>query len=953
MLAAAEVRMEKERGALHLPSNYNRAEALVEYTGTTRPLNTIKKLRSSQEYKAMIDEINSRSEASNTEAPAAQDTVIEETTVNPTKEIWAEQILQKITSVSQGLIDKERLTDIVPGSFQQSNLELVNTLFAEFCERNPARPFTPKQQTKLKLPQSRRRRRKALFKILQRLWFRNRARCAKMVASGEFKTMDVVTRVTLEQLETFWRPLMETPSKEDSRNPEAIHPVAWTAMQPISIDDIKWALESCNRKTSPGPDGRTVPDVVKIPKQEIMVLFNTWLLSACLPTELCKGRTTLIPKETGTDDPAKFRPITVTSILCRLYNKIVARRLEEQCPVGIRQKAFQSGDGMAENVHLLQSAIRYATQQKTPKPLYICFLDVKKAFDSVSHESLLKACQRMGLPEPLVEYVRGLYQQGSTCLAFNGKMSRPIKCGGGVKQGDPLSCYLFNSVIDWILTSVDPNIGFQYVDCLLSFLAFADDLVLFATTKKGLQTQVNKVVEAMGLCGLSVNPVKCATLGLRPDTKIKKSLTETKTIVKIDGVAVPTIIPGESYKYLGTHVTSAGTFARVDDKLKTQLTNTREAPLKPQQRLFILRSNIIPATYHQLVLARTNKGALNELDRIIRVELKRWLKLPHTIPDSFVYSHYMDGGLGIKSLRWTVPRLKVDRMLGMAQSQDPLTVSLATRPEIQDQIRSWSKPVELDGHPMDTAEQQQFAWRDIMVKTADCYGLRNASCVPYANRWVTDGSLLMSGHRFCAAVALRCGALYSKQRRARGTNLDPSCDHCGPGTIEYLGHIIQSCPRTHGPRIHRHNLLVHKLVKMLTKKKWRTIVEPTVKTRGTWVKPDIVAWNDDRALVIDAIVHSDDPRLSPNHHHFAKVSKYEAIPELKTFVTTLTGHEPEFSALAINWRGAISPQTELDMRSYGIRKKDLSFLSAVTIEQSTWIHQQFMKSTTRSMNWRR
>ena len=279
----------------------------------------------------------------------------------------------------------------------------------------------------------------------------------------------------------------------------------------------------------------------------------------------------------------------------------------------------------------------------------------------------------MGLPEPLVNYIQSLYSQGTTCLAYNGKLSRPIKCGGGVKQGDLLSCYLFNSVIDWVLLNIDPNIGYQYVDNLL------------LQTPKGLQTQVKKVVSALGLCGLEVNPVKCATLSLKPDTKKKKSLTETKTIIKIDGVAVPTIKPGESYKYLGTHVTSAGTYAQVETKLKTQLDNVSNAPLKLQQKLFILTSNVIPAAYHQLVLAKTTRIALNSLDRVIRVKIKMWLKLPHNIPDAFVYAHYKDGGLGIRSLRWTVPRRKVERMTGMCQSEDPLTRYLVTQPEIQHQ----------------------------------------------------------------------------------------------------------------------------------------------------------------------------------------------------------------------------------------------------------------------------
>ena len=157
----------------------------------------------------------------------------------------------------------------------------------------------------------------------------------------------------MEQLEGFWRPLLDTPSKPNSRTPEPVREPAWETQQPMAVRDIDWAIQNSNNKTAPGPDGRTLQHAKSIPKLELLVLFNLWLMSSCLPSDLCVGITTLIPKESGTNEPAKFRPITVSSILVRLYNKIIARCLESACPVSPRQKAFRIGDGIAENVHIL------------------------------------------------------------------------------------------------------------------------------------------------------------------------------------------------------------------------------------------------------------------------------------------------------------------------------------------------------------------------------------------------------------------------------------------------------------------------------------------------------------------------------------------------------------------------------------------------------------------------
>ena len=75
------------------------------------------------------------------------------------------------------------------------------------------------------------------------------------------------------------------------------------------------------------------------------------------------------------------------------------------------------------------------------------------------------------------------------------------------------------------------------------------------------------VVQATVKCGLQLNPRKCATLGIIADIMRKKAVTETKSITKINGIAVPEIQPGESYTYLRLHITSAETFAKVEEKL--------------------------------------------------------------------------------------------------------------------------------------------------------------------------------------------------------------------------------------------------------------------------------------------------------------------------------------------------------------------------------------------------
>ena len=76
----------------------------------------------------------------------------------------------------------------------------------------------------------------------------------------------------------------------------------------------------------------------------------------------------------------------------------------------------------------------------------------------------------------------------------------------GVKQGDPLSFILFNLVIDWALSAIDPHIGFRLDEELVNHLAFADDMVLLASTKEALQRQITAFTDHLALSGLPPLP---------------------------------------------------------------------------------------------------------------------------------------------------------------------------------------------------------------------------------------------------------------------------------------------------------------------------------------------------------------------------------------------------------------------------------------------------------------
>ncbi|KAL9978052.1 hypothetical protein ACROYT_G015531 [Oculina patagonica] len=132
-----------------------------------------------------------------------------------------------------------------------------------------------------------------------------------------------------------------------------------------SFNDINNALKGMN-DGAPGPDDRTLNDLKDVPGAELAAHFNLWWLAGYLPAALCHGETVLIPKESGTQDPGKHHPITLLDITIRCFHRVLAKRTKKDLPWNTHQKAFRSGDGVADSIWLLQNIIRQ--HQHTYKP---------------------------------------------------------------------------------------------------------------------------------------------------------------------------------------------------------------------------------------------------------------------------------------------------------------------------------------------------------------------------------------------------------------------------------------------------------------------------------------------------------------------------------------------------------------------------------------------------------
>ena len=205
---------------------------------------------------------------------------------------------------------------------------------------------------------------------------------------------------------------------------------------------------------------------------------------------------------------------------------------------------------------------------------------------------------------------------------------------------------------------------------------------------------------------------------------------------------------------------------------------------------------------------------------------------------------------------------------------------------------------------------------------------------------------MMSGAKFSAAIGVRLGTLPTRGRNSRGRPGSPGgCSCCGSRIRENLYHVLQTCPRTHGPRIARHDRILTEVEKVFTRLGYKTMIEPHFNTSQGLRKPDLLVWREGISSVILDVAVSADNLPDPDTRHWDKVRYYSQYDRISTGVESITGTRPEFSSVTLNWRGLFSPRSAADLRSLGFTQRDIGLIAAITVEQGAVIHRVFNTST--------
>lgn len=832
-----------------------------------------------------------------------------------------ESLLEKVAGEHATLADVKEYLHSLTGSVRSA----VNTK-----SRRPEKGRNPKRRD------GRNANRAYKFKVTQELFKRDPA----LLANNIFNCIEPNRQEEcppIERIEEEYGTIFGASSKDDDEGITDMRQHQVDCCSFITTEEVERFRRQRGSGT-PGPDRIRLADVRSMSLYRLTFIYNVIFTTGLIPTSLKRCRTTLIPKGGDTLNVNNWRPITISSVFLRIFHKILAARLSK-LPIDFKQRGFRNIDGTLANSLILQSLIKDCRRKNTPHT--IITIDLRKAFDCVSHNSIRRSLRRFAVGDRMAGYLEQAYTGFNTRITCGGQVTGEIPISRGVRQGDPMSPVLFNLVMDELLCLFNEhNIGLRLGEHRVPALAYADDLVLLAETPYEAQKLLRLCQCFLAKRGMSINSAKCTSLtAFRVPHKKKLAIQSTSKYV-IDGSLIPAITVAQSYKYLGAHYNFRGAITE-ETNITALLNRLSAAPLKPQQKLHIARTYLLPKYIHGLQNPTISLKKLEGVDAAVRFFVKRTLHLPVTTPNACLYATCRAGGLGIFGFRDRIPIIMRERMCSLRNSRDE-HVSAALWTEYSGKLLLKLERWGLRRGTTTTSVKNH--WTAVLEASSSGNGITEGKATRHSGNWICEPPQYWSGAEYVGALQLRTntlpclGGLQNAQQPLEAKKCRAGC-----GRVETVSHILQKCPAVHNARLQRHNHVVSLLARMASKKGWTVEEEPRIRdTNGLLRKPDLVLTRETSTILCEATVSWEGPDgLSAARQN--KVATYGYPAFVEAMRSRYPGKTLAMLPLIIGARGIWPPDNQALADTIGLTGSDIKQLVTATIKGGILIHRRFMR----------
>ena len=254
--------------------------------------------------------------------------------------------------------------------------------------------------------------------------------------------------------------------------------------QRITEEEVKKQLEKLITNSAAGPDNIN-SKLLKAASEEltpiITHLFNLSITQSYVPAKWKEANIIPVPKTTKPIEPSDFRPISLTSCMCKVLERIICKKiihLTQEIWQNNQQFGFLPGKNTTDAV--IQVIDDWGNAIDQNKSIQAVFFDFSKAFDLVDHMILLKKLTKMNIPKWIVSWIAAYLQNRKQRVITQKHKTEWKNVEAGVIQGSVVGPTLF------ILFISDIN---EYLPVNIKAPKYADDILTYCIYKKTIGKQ--------------------------------------------------------------------------------------------------------------------------------------------------------------------------------------------------------------------------------------------------------------------------------------------------------------------------------------------------------------------------------------------------------------------------------------------------------------------------------
>ncbi|WJZ96626.1 hypothetical protein VitviT2T_015292 [Vitis vinifera] len=414
-----------------------------------------------------------------------------------------------------------------------------------------------------------------------------------------------------------------------------------------------------DRDKAPGPDGFTIAvfqDCWDVIKEDLVRVFPEFHRSGVINQSTNASFIVLLPKKSTTKKISDFRPISLITSLYKIIAKVLSGRLKEVLHETIHstQGAFVQGRQIMDAVLIANEIVD--ERRRSGEEGVVFKIDFEKAYDHVRWDFLDQVLEKKGFSPKWRKWMNGCLSSVSYAVLVNGSAKGWVKASRGLRQGDPLSPFLFTLVADvlsrMLLRAEERNMleGFRVGRnrTRVSHLQFADDTIFFSNTREeDLQTLKSLLLAFGHISGLKVNLDKSNIYGINLDQAHISRLAET---LECKASGWPILYLGLP---LGGNPRAGGFWDPVIERISRRLDGWQKAYLSFGGRITLIQSCLTHMPCYYLSLFKLPASVAAKIERLQRDFLWSGIgegKKDHLVRWDVVCKPKEIGGLGFGNI---------------------------------------------------------------------------------------------------------------------------------------------------------------------------------------------------------------------------------------------------------------------------------------------------------------